>query len=96
MDRLDVQTLAALCREHGITRLYLVGSAGRDDFAATSDLDFLVTFAPMERPLEQYFAAKYAFEATFQRAVDLIMDSAVKNPAVRASLDEDKQLLYEA
>lgn len=93
---LDRATLVALCRAHHIRRLYLVGSASRDDFTADSDLDFLVLFDRLERPLEQYFGAKYAFEQAFNRPVDLIMPQAVTNPLIYASLEEDKQLLYAA
>jgi uncharacterized protein len=92
---LDPDVIEFICRENGILRLYLVGSAARDDRTPLSDLDFLVTFGTMERPLEQYFAAKYAFEKAFDRKVDLIMENAVKNPHIRHSLDADKQLLYE-
>jgi predicted nucleotidyltransferase len=93
---LDPKIIERICRENGILRLYLVGSSARDDHTTLSDLDFLVTFGAMERPLEQYFAAKYAFEKAFNRKVDLIMEGAVKNPHIRASLDADRQLLYEA
>jgi predicted nucleotidyltransferase len=92
----DPDIIESICRENGILRLYLVGSATRSDHTSLSDLDFLVTFEAMERPLEQYFAAKYAFEQAFNRKVDLIMENAVKNPRIRAGLDADKQLLYEA
>lgn len=92
----DPDIIESICRENGISRLYLVGSAARNARTALSDLDFLVVFEAMERPLEQYFAAKYAFEQAFNRKVDLIMENAVKNPYIRAGLDADKQLLYEA
>ena len=41
--------IAEFCRRHRIRRLALFGSALRDDFAQTSDLDFLVTFEPGTR-----------------------------------------------
>ena len=96
MKLFDLDIIESICRENGILRLYLVGSAARSDHTSLSDLDFLVTFEAMERPLEQYFAAKYAFEKAFNKKVDLIMETAVKNPWIRAGLEADKQLLYEA
>ena len=42
--------LAAFCREHGITRLAVFGSALRDDFSSDSDIDLLVEFEPDRIP----------------------------------------------
>ena len=38
--------LATFCREHGIRRLSVFGSALREDFGAESDIDVLVEFEP--------------------------------------------------
>jgi predicted nucleotidyltransferase len=38
------ERLAAFCREHGIRRLAIFGSALREDFAPHSDIDILVEF----------------------------------------------------
>jgi len=38
------ERLAAFCREHGIRRLAIFGSALREDFAPNSDIDILVEF----------------------------------------------------
>jgi len=40
---LPVEKLAAFCRRWGIARLELFGSALRDDFTSSSDVDFLYT-----------------------------------------------------
>lgn len=42
--------LATFCREHGITRLAIFGSALRDDFGPDSDVDLLVEFQPDRIP----------------------------------------------
>ena len=42
--------LAAFCREHGIRRLAIFGSALRDDFGPDSDVDLLVEFEPDRIP----------------------------------------------
>ena len=42
--------LAAFCREHGIRRLAVFGSALRDDFGPESDIDLLVEFEPNRTP----------------------------------------------
>ena len=42
--------LAEFCREHGITRLAVFGSALREDFGPESDIDLLVEFEPDRIP----------------------------------------------
>ena len=42
--------LAAFCREHGIRRLSVFGSALREDFGPESDIDVLVEFVPGRTP----------------------------------------------
>ena len=44
------EALAAFCREHGIKRLAVFGSALRDDFGPESDVDVLVEFEPDQTP----------------------------------------------
>ncbi len=44
------QALAAFCRERGIRRLAIFGSALRDGFGADSDIDVLVEFEPDRTP----------------------------------------------
>ena len=40
------EALAAFCREHGVRRLSVFGSALREDFGPESDIDVLVEFEP--------------------------------------------------
>ena len=42
--------LAAFCREHGIGRLSVFGSALREDFGPESDIDVIVEFVPAQTP----------------------------------------------
>ncbi len=44
------EVLAAFCRERGIRRLAIFGSALRDDFRPDSDIDVLVEFEPDRVP----------------------------------------------
>ncbi len=44
------EALAAYCRERGIRRLAVYGSALRDDFGLDSDIDLLVEFEPDRIP----------------------------------------------
>ena len=49
--RFDVsrKALAKLCQQHGVRRLALFGSALREDFSESSDVDVLVEFDPGAR-----------------------------------------------
>ncbi len=44
------ERIATFCREHGIRRLAIFGSALRDDFRPDSDIDVLVEFEPDHIP----------------------------------------------
>lgn len=44
------ENIAAFCREHGIRRLAIFGSALRDNFRPDSDVDVLVEFEPERIP----------------------------------------------
>lgn len=63
------ERLAAFCRERGIRRLAIFGSALRDDFRPNSDVDVLVEFEPdripsllgiarLERELSPFFGGR--------------------------------------
>lgn len=62
------ETLAALCRRHGVARLDVFGSAARGvDFdPARSDVDLLVEFAPS---IPRRLAALLDFEAEAGKAL---------------------------
>jgi len=93
------EQLAELCRQYHVKRLELFGSALRDDFDANrSDLDFLVKFESLPAGIyaKTYFAFLEALEGLFQRHVDLVVASAIRNPYFRESIESNKTLLYAA
>jgi len=54
--RIDIESLAAFCRERGIRKLSLFGSVLRGDFdPRRSDVDVLVEFLPGRTPGWEYF-----------------------------------------
>lgn len=91
--------LAELCRRFHVERLELFGSALGDAFEPSrSDLDFLVEFtalAPGEYATA-FFGFKEALEALFERPVDLVVPSAIRNPYFLQSVENGKALLYAA
>jgi uncharacterized protein len=91
--------IAAACRRYGIERLFVFGSALRDDFRpGDSDLDLLVEFDPLEitKRFHTYLEARDAFRQIFQADVDLVMRGAVKNKIIAAEIDRTKKLIYRA
>ena len=91
--------LGQLCRQYAVRRLDLFGSAasGRDR-PGESDLDFLVEFDPLAAGsyADTYFGFREALEELFGRPVDLVVDSAIKNPYFRRSVEQSRVQLYGA
>ena len=92
--------LRAICRQFHVRRLDLFGSAARDDFDRTnSDLDFLVEFDDGHRDalsLRTYFGLKDALEKLFGRPVDLVEPNAMRNPYLKAGIEESRERVFEA
>lgn len=89
--------IATACRRYGIERLFVCGSALRDDFRpGDSDLDLLVEFGPLKisKRFHTYLEARDAFRQIFQTDFDLAMRGAVKNKIIAAEIDRTKKLIY--
>ncbi len=63
--------ISAFCRRHHIRRLSLFGSVLRDDFAADSDVDVLVEFAPGHTPGFAFISVQDELSEILGRNVDL-------------------------
>ncbi|SJN09946.1 hypothetical protein FM113_07765 [Leucobacter sp. 7(1)] len=62
-----------------------------------SDVDFLVTFQPgRANRFHDYFDFKFELERILEREVDLVVESAMKNPYFKASVLDTAQDLYAA
>lgn len=93
------EEITATCLRYGIKRLFVFGSALRDDFrSGESDIDLLVEFGPLEvtKLFHAYLDAREAFQKIFQADVDLVMQDAVKNKIISKEIDRTKRLLYGA
>jgi predicted nucleotidyltransferase len=91
--------ITELCRRYHVQRLEIFGSALRDDFdVERSDLDFLVEFEPLATGsyAKTYFGFMEALEQLFQRRIDLVVSSAIRNPYFREGVERNKALLYAA
>jgi predicted nucleotidyltransferase len=91
--------IADACRKYGIDRLFIFGSAIRDDFRpGESDIDLLVEFGPIDitKKFHAFLGAREAFRRIFQADVDLVMQGAVKNKVIANEIDRTKKLIYAA
>ncbi|MBI4659723.1 MAG: nucleotidyltransferase domain-containing protein [Verrucomicrobia bacterium] len=69
----DLDVLRRFCRERGIAKLELFGSALRDDFRPDSDVDLLCTLRPDAHPtLFGWVDMEYRLAEIFGRSVDLL------------------------
>ena len=91
--------LPGLCRHYGVLRLDLFGSAAAGtEHREQSDLDFLVEFiAPSSAGYaDDFFGFKEALERLFERSVDLVVASAIRNPYFLESVQRARRPVYAA
>ncbi len=92
--------IAVLCRRFHVRRLDVFGSAARgDDFdPARSDIDFIVEYDPVHHPpaFDDFLALRAALAELLGREVDLVMEGAVRNPYVRASIESSRESVHAA
>jgi hypothetical protein len=94
-----LEAIAALCREYGVLRLDVFGSAAKGTFdPVASDLDFIASFAHREVPgyATRYLRFAEALEQLFERPVDLITEQGIKNPYFREEVNETRRSVYVA
>ncbi len=91
--------LKELCQAFSVQRLSVFGSIARGDQRPDSDLDVFVEFSGTLSAGEyatNYFALKEALESTFNRPVDLLTHTALKNPFLKKSIEAEQRVLYAA
>jgi len=87
-----------LCKTHKVKYLYAFGSSISDKFdTSNSDIDLLVEIDsedPIDRG-EKLLSLWDLFENFFNRKVDLLTESSIRNPFLRKSIDSTKILIYD-
>jgi len=101
VDRLENKQdlIAAACADHGVARLYVFGSALRDDFrSGESDIDLLVEFRAMDAFSlgDAYFGLLDELRVILGSDIDLVMAGALRNRYVAAEVQRSKRVLYAA
>lgn len=91
--------IAGLCRQYGVLRLDLFGSAARGDFdPATSDIDLVASFARTSEPgyADRYLDFAESLEALFGRRVDLLTPGAIRSPRFAETIKRESVPIYES
>ncbi len=92
------ESFRALCKNHNVQYLYAFGSSTTEQFNHNkSDIDLLVEIDdpdPIERG-DKLLSLWDAFDDFFNRKVDLLTDSSIKNPYLKESIDATKVLIYD-
>ena len=87
-----------ICKTYKVNNLYAFGSSINDQFKEdSSDIDLLIeidTDDPIERG-EMLMLIWDKLEQFFQRKVDLLTKSSIKNPVLRQNIDATKILIYD-
>jgi uncharacterized protein len=94
-----IHKLHDICKSLGIQRMYAFGSVISDRFTDESDIDFLISFSEnltIEEYTNNYFALQYQLRDLFKRKIDLVTERTLSNPYFIESIEETKQLIYEA
>ena len=93
---LNMEKIAALCKKYKVAKLWVFGSILTPRFNEDSDVDFSVVFHYDE--IEDLFITFFDFIDELRnllgRDVDLVDETAVKNPYFRKELDATKRLIY--
>ena len=88
-----------ICKKYDVKSLSVFGSATSDSFdQSRSDIDFLIEFGDVGigSYADSYFGLREELEALISRPIDLVIDSAIKNPHFRVTVSQSRQELYVA
>jgi predicted nucleotidyltransferase len=87
--------IAAFCHRWKVVEMGLFGSALRDDFNTSSDVDVLVTFAA-DAQISVFDLAqmKFELEIVFGRPVDILEKDALRNPFRKREILKTAKVIY--
>lgn len=93
------EDLKSICQNLKVKRLYAFGSVVSEKFRNDSDIDFLISFADnlsVEEYTNNYFSLHYRLRELFHREIDIVTERTLSNPYFIESINETKELIYEA
>ncbi len=91
-----IDDINKLCATYGVRHLYAFGSVLTNNYHAQSDIDFIVDFFPISSIdyADNYYDLKFSLESILNRKVDLLEETAIKNPYFLEAINDKKQILY--
>ncbi len=91
-----ISEIIKLCENHKVKSLYAFGSVLTDSFNNESDIDLIVDFSniAVEDYADNYFDFKFSLQEMLKRPIDLLEEKAIKNPYLRQSVNQQRQLVY--
>lgn len=96
----NLLAIAALCREYGIRKLEVFGSAATDRFdPATSDVDFIIAYPPdydFGPWLARFQDLEAALASLLGRPVNLVMTSALNDRWFAREAAKTRTVIYDA
>ncbi len=93
------EDLIAICHDLKLKRLYAFGSVVSNNFTENSDIDFLISFTDnlsVEEYTNNYFSLHYKLRDLLNREIDIVTEPTLSNPYFIESINETKELIYEA
>lgn len=89
--------IAELCREFGVRRLEVFGSAATGAFdPATSDIDFLVDFEDRSPGYaRRWLALECELSSLLGMPVDLLIEDSVRNPYLKRAINRQRTGIHE-
>ena len=92
-----IKSLKPIFQLHKVEKAYLFGSATNANFSDQSDIDLLITFQENIDPLEKgalWWSLYDTLRLHFNREIDLVTESSLKNPYFIEEVNNTKQLIY--
>ena len=93
----NLREIRAACDEYDVDRLWVFGSAVRDDWnAEKSDVDFIAKFGESERSLfRQHMGLIGQLEDILGVPVHVVDSRSINRPDFRLEVERTKELLHE-
>jgi uncharacterized protein len=87
--------VALICRQLGVLRLDLFGSAARGELGPESDIDLVARFdRGRGHMFSRYFELKEMLEEIYGRPVDLLLEDSIENPYLREVIEATRVNIY--
>ena len=94
-----INDIKNLCQALKVKRLYAFGSSVKGNFNKDSDIDFLISFSDdisAEEYSDNYFELHYKLRELLHKEVDIVTERSLSNPYFIESIEDSKELIYEA